>query len=512
MSDLDVELELISASLMPSEELKEHAGTTRIITIANAESQRALCIQVRKHYPACDAVTIELKGNDIGRDVAMEENQKIAEDQVANWARDEYPLYQLLTGHLLPLLAPPVKEEAVPSEYKKPSTPPIPHHTLLTSHHLLSNTKRKNLLSLASQLSLTGFSKVGHPGVYYAIGEREDLEEWTREVKSWNWLALRVRVGIEPVLGEAVQLFLPSSRYFMGGCTPAPRLAVPSVTPLDAIDAVFKLDNLGTAIRDLYKKVAEPTSSNGPDKVWERWTELDKESLDWRTLKVEPPIFPMRGKVVPFVATYEYAVQLVASFTPLPGVAHGEKPAQPMLLDDFEEMDDINPYSSAVLDEFDEVMFEELSATTRTSSKPSGHGEPRRVPSSGFVSSRSREPISVWKHMSTGPYSSFSPIFEPSSVSMSDYFPSNPPSVRNQDSFWQFGGSELRPQHPTQNASFQREPHEYWGNFEADDKQINDFEAFSYEPTFSDFGTAPLRQDKCPTSQPTLPVSRFPKP
>lgn len=57
-------------------------------------------------------------------------------------------------------------------------------------------------MSLASQLSLTGFSKVGHPGIYYAIGEKDDLDEWLREVKSWNWLALRVRVGIEPVPDE----------------------------------------------------------------------------------------------------------------------------------------------------------------------------------------------------------------------------------------------------------------------------------------------------------------------
>ena len=34
----------------------------------------------------------------------------------------------------------------------------------------------------------------------YAIGERDDLVEWLREVKSWNWLALRVRVGAEPVV------------------------------------------------------------------------------------------------------------------------------------------------------------------------------------------------------------------------------------------------------------------------------------------------------------------------
>lgn len=32
----------------------------------------------------------------------------------------------------------------------------------------------------------------------YAIGGREDLDEWIREVKSWNWLALRVRMTPEP--------------------------------------------------------------------------------------------------------------------------------------------------------------------------------------------------------------------------------------------------------------------------------------------------------------------------
>lgn len=31
------------------------------------------------------------------------------------------------------------------------------------------------------------------------MGEEDDLAEWVREVKSWNWLALRIRVGVEPV-------------------------------------------------------------------------------------------------------------------------------------------------------------------------------------------------------------------------------------------------------------------------------------------------------------------------
>lgn len=88
------------------------------------------------------------------------------------------------------------------TEIPRQVVPAIPHHVLVTSHHLLSPTKRKNFLALASRLSLTGYSKVGHPGIYYAIGDKEDLEEWLREVKSWNWLALRVRVGIEPTPEE----------------------------------------------------------------------------------------------------------------------------------------------------------------------------------------------------------------------------------------------------------------------------------------------------------------------
>jgi hypothetical protein len=109
-----------------------------------------------------------------------------------------------LTTHFLPLLAPssptrtpsPVAAEAISKEDNKP------HHALLTSHHLLSSTKRKDLISLSSQLSLVGFSKTGHPGIYYAIGTKDDLGEWIREVKSWNWLALRVRMTAEPIDDE----------------------------------------------------------------------------------------------------------------------------------------------------------------------------------------------------------------------------------------------------------------------------------------------------------------------
>lgn len=75
----------------------------------------------------------------------------------------------------------------------------VQHHVLIVTHHLISPTKRKNLLHLASSLNLVGFSKIGHPGILYAQGGRDELGEWLREVKGWNWLALRVRVAVEPV-------------------------------------------------------------------------------------------------------------------------------------------------------------------------------------------------------------------------------------------------------------------------------------------------------------------------
>ncbi|CAD6571455.1 MAG: hypothetical protein TREMPRED_000294, partial [Tremellales sp. Tagirdzhanova-0007] len=197
------ELEVIAASLLPAEALtsSEPGIWPWTIEISSTDSKLSLCIVIAQGYPAQQDVAVEVKGTQMGRDEAEGWREWVSQ-KMGQWNAEEgYPLYQLLTMDLLPLLAP-----ASPSPPSSPphlphSAPPlVSHHILLTSHHLLSRTKRKDLLSLSSQLSLTGFSKTGHPGIMYAIGERDDLVEWLREVKSWNWLALRVRVGAEPVV------------------------------------------------------------------------------------------------------------------------------------------------------------------------------------------------------------------------------------------------------------------------------------------------------------------------
>ncbi|WVW84633.1 hypothetical protein I302_106667 [Kwoniella bestiolae CBS 10118] len=207
--DLDIELELISSSLLPAESLSSSDPGTwpRVIDITSDDSELSLHISVNEGYRSKDAVQIEIKSGSMGREEGLDRKRWV-EEKMEEWNEEEdYPLYQILTTHFLPLLAPSPTPPISSSSFNKPTIPTTdkstkPHHCLLISHHLLSNTKRKDLISLSSELSLVGFSKTGHPGIMYAIGQLEDLEEWVREVKSWNWLALRVRVAPERIPQE----------------------------------------------------------------------------------------------------------------------------------------------------------------------------------------------------------------------------------------------------------------------------------------------------------------------
>jgi hypothetical protein len=44
-----------------------------------------------------------------------------------------------------------------------------------------------------ASLKLSGFAKIGYPGVIYTQGTQENLEEFVANVKAMQWLALKVR-------------------------------------------------------------------------------------------------------------------------------------------------------------------------------------------------------------------------------------------------------------------------------------------------------------------------------
>ena len=112
-----------------------------------------------------------------------------------------YLIYELFSSHLLPMLHTKHDSAAMLSTKDHTQTTwasTIYYHALLTSHHLISPQKRRSLQQWSSNLRISGFAKVGYPGVIYAEGTQVNVEEFVANIKAMQWLALRVRF-VEPV-------------------------------------------------------------------------------------------------------------------------------------------------------------------------------------------------------------------------------------------------------------------------------------------------------------------------
>lgn len=78
---LDTEIELLASSLLPEEELgSSDAGTwPREITITNTSTLQSLHVVVTEGYPASRAVSIQVKGNNVGREEAAKWDAEIGQ-------------------------------------------------------------------------------------------------------------------------------------------------------------------------------------------------------------------------------------------------------------------------------------------------------------------------------------------------------------------------------------------------------------------------------------------------
>ncbi|KAL0563984.1 hypothetical protein V5O48_018075 [Marasmius crinis-equi] len=166
-------------------------------------------IELPREYPTNGikpVVMVRLQGEDVTR--AEQERWKDVVESKLREVLDEhgdsgYPVYELVSSHLMPLLheasenIPSGESDPHPASSSLPSSTSPRYHALFTSHHLISPTKRRNLQHWSSSLSLSGFAKVGYPGVIYAQGGKEDVEEFVENVKGMQWLALKLRF-LEP--------------------------------------------------------------------------------------------------------------------------------------------------------------------------------------------------------------------------------------------------------------------------------------------------------------------------
>lgn len=75
----------------------------------------------------------------------------------------------------------------------------VQHATILGrrciySHHIIANSKRKALASLASEYKLGGYVKIGWPGVIIVEGSEDSCQAFVDEIKTWRWQHLSIRV------------------------------------------------------------------------------------------------------------------------------------------------------------------------------------------------------------------------------------------------------------------------------------------------------------------------------
>ena len=141
--------------------------------------------------------------------------------------------HSLLCLNLLPLLHEQSSEVSTPQSVTAPgkfiqasdarhTSSETVFHALLTSHHLVSPTKRRNLQKWSSELSLCGFAKVGYPGCIYAEGPQSAVEDFVKRIKAMQWLALRVRFS-EPLDAERFGRLADRRHVNAGSDTRAPR-------------------------------------------------------------------------------------------------------------------------------------------------------------------------------------------------------------------------------------------------------------------------------------------------
>jgi len=161
-------------------------------------------------------VVISVGGDGVGRDEGEKWNIIIGEKrEEINQTVDDFPTYQLFSAHLLPMtqsLAQSSKDNAV-SNFKGSDVESQPqdtarYHAFLSSHHLISPEKRRSLSSWSRSLRLSGFAKVGYPGVIYVEGgpgSKANIEEFVKRVKGMQWLALKVRFVEEVKVGLTVE-------------------------------------------------------------------------------------------------------------------------------------------------------------------------------------------------------------------------------------------------------------------------------------------------------------------
>jgi Protein of unknown function (DUF1115) len=101
------------------------------------------------------------------------------------WIAEQWPLFCMST--------PTVTLDSTNAARQNKKNNNVLGRRLIYSHHIISKIKRANLKELASHYQLTGYVKIGWPGLIIIEGSEQDCQYFYDDIKQWAWKYLVVR-------------------------------------------------------------------------------------------------------------------------------------------------------------------------------------------------------------------------------------------------------------------------------------------------------------------------------
>ncbi|KAM8711090.1 hypothetical protein ACLKA7_000253 [Drosophila subpalustris] len=98
--------------------------------------------------------------------------------QLLSWLQDQIEALSLRSSSDL---------ESPPAAVELPRVATQLERLWIHSHHIKSSAKRQEIVRLARQLQLSGFSRPGKPGIICVEGQPEQVQEYWRTIKLLRW-------------------------------------------------------------------------------------------------------------------------------------------------------------------------------------------------------------------------------------------------------------------------------------------------------------------------------------
>lgn len=109
-----------------------------------------------------------------------------------------YPALEWLLAQWEPLVQEHILSKTQPSDKEDSSAEQSTERVWMYFHHIYSSKKRSAILALSGQLKLGGFCLSGKPGIICVEGPESACEEFVRQLRSWTWKRMTVRLR-EPI-------------------------------------------------------------------------------------------------------------------------------------------------------------------------------------------------------------------------------------------------------------------------------------------------------------------------